>query len=158
MPERKINIPPLPLTGGCQCGAVRYSIKSAPVAFYVCHCTECQHQSASAFGESLQVNADDLEVTGETSLVSRQTATGRTMEGRFCPKCGSRIFHRIAGGSPFANVRAGTLDDTSWLVPAAHIWASSKQPWVVLPDDGFVFDQQPDVAMVRARWKEMTGA
>ena len=42
-------------TGGCQCGAVRYAIGGAPLALYVCHCRECQKQSASAFGISLEV-------------------------------------------------------------------------------------------------------
>jgi hypothetical protein len=37
----------LPLTGGCQCGALRYEIRAEPLTLYVCHCTECQRQSAA---------------------------------------------------------------------------------------------------------------
>ena len=44
----------LPLNGGCQCGACRYVIGGWPLTFYICHCSECQAQSASAFGESLR--------------------------------------------------------------------------------------------------------
>ena len=39
-------------TGGCQCGAVRYEVTGPPIKLYVCHCTECQRQSGSAFGMS----------------------------------------------------------------------------------------------------------
>src|SRR5260370_2404122 len=50
------------LTGGCQCGAVRYEIAGAPVATYVCHCRECRKQSASAFGISVIVRAGDFNL------------------------------------------------------------------------------------------------
>ena len=53
----------LPLSGGCQCGRVRYQIRAEPLAVYVCHCTECQRQSGSAFALSLAV-ARDLALVG----------------------------------------------------------------------------------------------
>ncbi len=54
----------LPLQGGCACGAVRYTLKSAPVALFACHCTLCQRQSGSAFGQSLRVRRADLDIQG----------------------------------------------------------------------------------------------
>ena len=56
----------LPLTGGCQCGGVRYEIKAAPLSLYVCHCTECQRQSGSAFALSLAVPRDAFAVVRGT--------------------------------------------------------------------------------------------
>jgi hypothetical protein len=41
------------------------------------------------------------------------------------------------------NVRAGTLDDTSWLRPTVHFWTGSKQPWVALPEGAQSFETQP---------------
>jgi hypothetical protein len=38
------------MTGGCQCGAIRYEIASFPLLLYTCHCTDCQRQTGSAFG------------------------------------------------------------------------------------------------------------
>jgi hypothetical protein len=52
------------------------------------------------------------------------------------------VLPRVAGA--FRGVRAGSLDDTSWLRPTAHIWTRSKQPWVVLPDGDRQFETQPD--------------
>ena len=46
--------------GGCQCGDVRYEITGDPLALYICHCRECQKQSASAFGMSLEVKRSDF--------------------------------------------------------------------------------------------------
>jgi hypothetical protein len=49
-------------------------------------------------------------------------------QGWFCPDCGVRIWHGTED-SPEINIKAGTLDDTSWLVPAGHIWTRSMQPF-----------------------------
>ena len=54
--------PSTPLAGGCQCGAVRYRLKAAPLPPVVCHCTECQKQTASAFGMTLPVLRQDLHL------------------------------------------------------------------------------------------------
>lgn len=153
-----VTIPELPLTGGCQCGAVRYRIDGRPLAFYLCHCTSCQKQSGSAFGESLQVQLADLHIDGETSSFVRDTGSGRQMEGVFCPACGTRILHKIVGAATAGNIRAGTLDDSSWLSPAAHLWVCARQSWVTLPDGALLYDTQPtDLEPIRARWREMTG-
>src|SRR5215217_6718430 len=69
------------LSGGCQCGAVRYVVTAEPLALYVCHCRECQKQSASAFGVSLVVPGTAFRLTaGEPRTWSRQTDSGRTLD------------------------------------------------------------------------------
>ena len=82
------------LTGGCQCGAVRHEVAAEPVAIYVCHCHECQHQSASAFGISVIVPTHAFVLRrGEVRTWCRQTDRGRTLECTFCAQCGSRVCH-----------------------------------------------------------------
>ena len=54
----------LPLSGGCQCGGVRYEIKAKPLTVYVCHCTECQRQSGSAFAQQLGDAMGEIERSG----------------------------------------------------------------------------------------------
>jgi hypothetical protein len=49
----------------------------------------------------------------------------------FCPECGTRIYHETSNGM---SLKAGTLDDTSWLKPDRHYWTMRKQAWVVIPD------------------------
>jgi len=75
----------LPLTGGCQCGRVRYQIRAEPLAVYVCHCTECQRQSGSAFALSLAVARDALVVDkGAPAVWRREVEGGRMIDCMFC--------------------------------------------------------------------------
>lgn len=131
--------------GGCQCGAVRYRLTGEPMMLVVCHCKECQRQSGSAFGMSLVVRTADFELlSGALGRFERSSDSGRKVGVAFCPTCGTRVFHEPERMSGLAlNVRAGTLDDTSALVPAMHVWTRSKQPWVVIPEGVTQFEGQP---------------
>lgn len=155
----KVALPAFPVTGGCQCGAVRYRLKAAPVAFYLCHCTECQKQSSSAYGESLRVNAADVETQGEMKSFVRSSDSGNELEGRFCPDCGTRLFHLRPGYGEQFSIKAGSLDDTSWLKPAGHIWTRSRQPHGVIPSGDLSYEEQPDsFDTLVARWQDMIAA
>ncbi|MBO6724511.1 MAG: GFA family protein [Rhizobiaceae bacterium] len=151
-----VKLPALPLEGGCQCGAVRYRITGRPIVFYLCHCKECQRHTSSAFGESLRLRRDELTVEGDLFCFTRISESGKRREGYFCPECGVRIVHGTAG-SEQVNIKAGTLDDTSWLVPAGHIWTASKQKFVAIGEDEPCWERQPDddYAALRTRWEEM---
>jgi hypothetical protein len=131
--------------GGCQCGAVRYRLTGDPIMLAVCHCTECQRQTGSAFGMSLWVRVGDFRLlTGRLKTFERSSESGLKVKCAFCPECGTRIHHepeRMQGQG--LNVRAGTLDDTSGLTPTAHVWTDSKQPWVPIPENTTVFPRQP---------------
>lgn len=135
------------MTGGCQCGQVRYRVSGAPPTLWACHCGECQKQSGSAFGLSLPAPAAAFEPTGAMASWSRATASGRRTTCFYCPECGSRIHHVGSHRADWVTIKAGTLDDTSWLVPGAHIWVSRKQPWVVLDPAVPAHPTQPDDMM-----------
>jgi hypothetical protein len=131
------------IEGGCQCGALRYRISGKPVALIACHCTECQRQSGSAFGMSLIVPRDSFEITGEPKVFTRTSDSGNRVDCAFCERCGTRIFHRPQRLPDTLNVKPGTLDDTSWLEPRAHVWTKSKQPWVPIPEGAKQIESQP---------------
>jgi hypothetical protein len=120
-------------TGGCQCGQVRYVLNGEVHRLNVCHCRDCQRQSGSAFGMSLVIAPETFVLTaGELRTFELEADSGRTKTCAFCPRCGVRIFNRTR---VLYSVKAGTLDDTRWLVPDAHYWTERKQAWTVLPDD-----------------------
>ena len=54
--------PSLPMTGGCQCGAIRYEITSFPLLLYTCNCTDCQRQTGSAFALNMPVRFRDFHI------------------------------------------------------------------------------------------------
>jgi hypothetical protein len=123
--------PTLPIEGGCQCGSIRYRIEREPLFLAVCHCTECQRQSGSAFGMSLAVPADAFQNSGALKTFEVRCDSGRKKTCAFCPECGTRIYHLTENGM---SLKAGTLDDTSWLKPDAYYWTKRKQRWVLIPD------------------------
>lgn len=156
---QKTTVPALPLTGGCQCGRIRYSLSAKPLVFYLCHCTECQRHTSSAFGESLRFRREDMDVSPGLINFSRMSESGKLRQGWFCPHCGVRIWHGTEGSEEI-NIKAGTLDDTSWLLPAGHIWCSSKQPFIPVAENELSYEGQPTdgYAALKKRWQAMTGA
>ncbi len=152
----RVRVPELPIGGGCECGAVRYRITQKPITCYACHCTVCQRQSGSAFGMSIMVPADGVEVEGRHGTYPCTGGYGRPQEKTFCPTCGTRITHRIIGGE-IVVLKPGTLDDHTWIVPAGHIFTATKQRWIELgEDDGLLFHDAPDLSALRLRWCQMT--
>lgn len=133
-----------PCSGGCQCGAVRYTIDTEKIVAYACHCLECQKQSASAFAISVPALAKHLSIDGPMTAYKRPTDSGSHTNCWFCSHCGTRTYHRSAGSSEVITLKGGTLDDTSQLEPVAHLWISRKQPWVLLPEHAVRFETQPD--------------
>lgn len=130
--------------GGCQCGAVRYESTGEVVGLYICHCLECQRQSASAFGMSLEVPRAGLRVTqGAPRWWVRDTDSGRRLRCFFCPECGSRLWHEQEGAPATVTIKAGSLDAKVDASGAVHIWVSRKLKGVVIPDGAAAFDEEP---------------
>jgi hypothetical protein len=153
-----VTLPRFPVAGGCQCRKIRYSLRKAPSVVYICHCTECQKQSSSAFGQSMRVRAEDVEIIGVMARFSRKTANGTDLDCDYCPACGTRLFHRRAVYQAEINIKAGSLDDTSWLKPAGHIWTRSKQVWVDISTQEISFEgQPPNYESMKSKWNQMIG-
>lgn len=142
-------------TGGCQCGEVRYEINSEPLTFYICHCRECQKQSASAFGLSLTVPRASVKIVqGQPKTWTRKSDRDRAVICYFCQNCGTRLFHDRSYNRETINIKAGTLDDPNWLHPVGNIWTQSAQPWVVISDELLNYPGQPD--RVTELWEKWT--
>lgn len=130
--------------GGCECGALRYEITQDPVATAMCHCTQCQKQSGSAFSMSLVVPRTGFAFTrGEPKIFAGVADSGADKQMLFCAECGVRICNRLSGMPNTVNVKPGTLDDTSGLAPIVAVWTASKQPWSPLPEGIVQFEGNP---------------
>jgi hypothetical protein len=150
--------PPLPLSGGCPCGAIRYRIDALPLLLYACHCTNCQRQSGSAFAVNMPVATQAFHIVqGAPNGWHHISPAGVDVVSWFCGNCGGRINGERGSRPESTNVRAGSLDDTSWLMPVAHFFLRSAQPWVQLSEDAACFETMaPDFELLakiwRARW------
>jgi hypothetical protein len=130
-------------TGGCQCGAVRYTARpSVKFRSYACHCTTCQSETGSAFALQLWLLTGDLAVTGELIQGKQLKPDGATLSRFGCPDCFSRIYSVNSSRPQIITLRAGTLDDSASFTPDLHIWTRSKQPWVMLPEGALAIDTQ----------------
>lgn len=109
---------------------------SDPMFVHCCHCTWCQRETGSAFVINALVEADRVVlVKGLPGAVETPSASGRGQKITRCPVCWIALWSNYAGaGEAVRFVRVGTLDEPGRLPPDIHIFTSSKQPWVVLPD------------------------
>lgn len=152
------------LEGGCACGAVRYRMQGPPLIVHCCHCTWCQRESGAAFALNACIEADRVTLTkGAPELVVTPSASGKGQRIARCPACRVALWSHYAGaGDRIAFVRVGTLDAPGRLPPDIHIFTSTKQPWVVLPEDARAvpeYYRRSEVwsAASLERWRALTG-
>ena len=134
--ERKI-------TGECLCGTVRFSLRDAFSAFYLCHCKQCQQITGSAFASNIFTDPNNIEwLGGEESITTYEHLT-REFSKSFCSRCGS--------GVPFLNkaktsliVPAGSLNELPSIQPMANIFSSEEAGWMKLSKEAEHFDAFPD--------------
>jgi hypothetical protein len=116
-------------TGGCLCGAIRYTMVGPPTSTNICYCTQCQRQTGAPVPAFATCRSEAL------TIGSGEPASYRSSERairQFCAKCGSTLFWREEGGAE-VDVFLGTLDEPSRLPPPQHaIWAAHRVAW--LPD------------------------
>jgi hypothetical protein len=120
------------IDGGCLCGRVRYSADTEPTFVGVCHCTDCQKFSGSAFATVVGVPATALKLTGTVKTFTKLGDSGKAIHRRFCAECGSGIMDEADALPGVTMVSVGTLDDRSWVKPHSQIYCDSAQPWVQL--------------------------
>jgi hypothetical protein len=121
------------VTGGCLCGAVRYSISGELGPAGYCHCSDCRRVTGSAFNIAAPVRISDFELTGRLGSYAHPAESGTMLTRYFCAACGSPIY----GGSPrhpdVIYVRAGSFDDPAVIRPNRQSWTRSRVDWAVIP-------------------------
>jgi len=126
----------VPIEGGCTCAAVRYRLKAPPIFVHCCHCSWCQRETGSAFAVNAFIEASQVELLkGKPATTTLPSASGKGQVFWRCRDCGVTVWSNYAGaGLNIHFVRVGTLDDPARAPPDIHIYNSTKQPWVILPD------------------------
>ncbi|MEX2252802.1 MAG: GFA family protein [Thermoleophilaceae bacterium] len=129
------------ISGACLCGAVRYDCDGEPMMTAICHCDDCQRQTGSPYSMFVAVNQDELRLEGETlaTYVTVGEDTGQKRERKFCSACGSPVVSILAEAPGVVFIKAGTLDDRSWLQPEMEVWSESAQPWLKSGEERGIF-------------------
>ncbi len=122
------------VTGGCQCGRVRFAFPRKPLAVRACWCRDCQYIATGNASITAFFDADGVSITGETARFTREATSGRTIRQHFCPHCGTPLFAADDAESGFLAVRVGALDDREVGRPASTIWTSSAPGWAIIDD------------------------
>ena len=123
-------------TGGCLCGAVRYSIAAPIKELRACHCLDCQRSSGAHGAVVAFVRRENFSITsGAPKRYAKKADSGRTLVRYFCGDCGSPIYatsaDASADGSPRRfGLRVGTIRQRRAIRPAKQIWQKSALEWV----------------------------
>ena len=132
-----MSVTTYPIEGGCACKLVRYRMLTAPLFVHCCHCRWCQRETGAAFAINAMLESDRVEiVSGEVIVVDTPSESGSGQKIARCHRCFIALWSHYAGlGQLIKFVRVGSLDHPDFLPPDIHIYTSSKQPWVVLPQE-----------------------
>lgn len=136
------DVPFTPLAGGCNGGAVRFRMETAPMITHCCHCRRCQKVSGSAFRINAMIETDHLTILQGAAEPFHGEGSQTVIR---CPDCGFAVWsHHPRLGEAIAFVGVGMLDHGESLPPEAHYFTRSKHPWVVLPAGVPAFEELGD--------------
>lgn len=127
--------PDLPLTGGCNCGALRFELSEPPVGSIFCHCKRCQKRTGTAFSVTALCAPGSFRLIEEGNA-DRAWSAGDGWTKHFCVNCGGHVFTTNPDNEELISVRMGSFDQDPGIRPAAHQFTDYAASWLPIPDDG----------------------
>ncbi len=118
--------------GGCHCGNIRYEAEVNPATVVICHCTDCQTLSGSAFRTVVPTKEGSFRLlSGVPTVYVKTGESGNRREQTFCPNCGTPIYSGPVGdGAKVVSLRVGTLRQRDQMVATDQYWFRSAQAWL----------------------------
>jgi len=118
--------------GSCHCGDVQFEAEIDPKRVGICHCTDCQVFSGSAFRMAVMVAGADFHLRkGEAAVYEKRAESGAQRHLAFCRRCGTHLYGFTPGDErAIYSVRIGVLAERAELSPRAQIWCRSEMPWL----------------------------
>lgn len=131
-------------TAPCSCGQLRIEVNGEPLNVGVCHCLACQRRTGSVFA-ALAAFRTPYRVIGTASEYLRTGDQGASYRFRFCPVCGTNLFHTEEGvGDRSVAVAVGGFADPSFPPPQVSVYDCRRHDWVQLPDGLAVYEKDPE--------------
>lgn len=129
-------------TASCCCGQLRIEVNGDPLGVGVCHCLSCQQRTGSVFA-TLAAFASPYSVAGNATEYVRIGDQGSRFAFRFCPVCGTTVFHTEEGNTDLVMVAVGAFADPDFPTPEDSVYDCRRHPWVRMPAGVNVFDRDP---------------
>jgi hypothetical protein len=118
--------------GRCHCGQITYEAIVDPGKVTICHCTDCQTLSGSAYRASVPAPRETFSLlTGQPKTYIKTADSGAKRAHAFCPDCGSPIYSSAISDPPTYSLRVGCLKQRAELPPGKQIWCRSALEWAM---------------------------
>jgi hypothetical protein len=118
------------VAGRCHCGQISFAAEIDPDTVGICHCTDCQTLTGSAYRVTVQAPAATFVLlAGTPKIYVKTAASGNKRAHGFCPDCGTPLYATDVHAPRFYGIRVGTLDQRAALLPRRQIWYRSALPW-----------------------------
>jgi hypothetical protein len=119
------------IEGACHCGAVTYEADIDPAKVGICHCTDCETLSASAYRTVVPARKEGFRIlSGEPKIYVKTADSGNKRAQAFCPECGTHIYASALDDPQVFSIRVGTARQRAELTPRQQAWCRSALPWV----------------------------
>jgi hypothetical protein len=116
--------------GSCHCGSVRYEALVEPNRTVICHCTDCQKLTGSAYRVSVPADDGSFHLTsGKPSVYVKVGDGGSRRAQAFCPNCGSPLYAFDADHPKIYGLRVGCIEEREALIPRKQKWCRSALKW-----------------------------
>ncbi len=116
--------------GKCHCGAIAYEAEIDPETVRICHCTDCQTLTGSAYRVIVRAPASGFVLkSGAPKLYVRTSESGARRGQAFCPDCGTPLWSGALESPAFYVLRLGAIKEHAALMPKDQIWCRSALPW-----------------------------
>lgn len=118
--------------GACHCGKLRFEAEVDPEAVGICHCTDCQTLSGSAYRTVVPANEGTFRMlSGQPKIYVKTAESGNKRAQAFCPECGTPIYATTAADPRIFGLRVGVIRQRAQLPPKKQSWCRSAQSWVM---------------------------
>jgi hypothetical protein len=116
--------------GSCHCSKIAYEASVDPDTVRICHCTDCQTLTGSAYRVVVRAPAASFVLTrGAPKTYIKTAESGAKRAHAFCPDCGTPLYAAALQDTPFYSLRLGAIKERAALQPKEQIWCRSALPW-----------------------------
>jgi hypothetical protein len=120
------------IEGGCHCGRIKYKAVVDPDTVGICHCSDCQNLTGSAYRVTVPAPAATFVLTGKPRVYVKTAESGTKRAHAFCPDCGAPIYAAAITDPPSYSLRVGAVKQRAQLGrPNRQIWCQSALPWAM---------------------------